>query len=239
MAPPIDRLSLLHLLQLADSAFPTGAFAHSFGLESLVREGWLVPEGNWAGTAAEMALEHLLAARLALEFARTDLPVLLAAHEAAVAGDLLQLVELDELATALKPVREWRMAGAQMGRRLISAVADFAPASLLSELLTAIDSGPHVSIAFGVAACLLGCDAAEAAQAYTAAACTGQLHAAVRLGLIGQRSMQRILQHLKPHIIEAVTMASQLPLEEVGGSLPLAEIAGMRHEYARERLFVS
>ena len=37
--PSLEGKSLLTLLQLTNSFFPTGAFAHSFGLETYVQRG--------------------------------------------------------------------------------------------------------------------------------------------------------------------------------------------------------
>ena len=102
---PIMRW-LPFLLQTTDSLFPTGAYAHSSGLESLVQLG-LVTD---APTLAAFLRTHALPA-----LARYELPYLGFAREAAARGDLPTLVALDREYGAGKLAREAREASAGIG----------------------------------------------------------------------------------------------------------------------------
>lgn len=235
-------MGLLDLLQIADSAFPTGAFSHSWGLEGVAQAGLAGLGYEQRRDGHEAALHDLLQARIACELARTDLPLLLAANRAGIDASLDALLALDAIAVAARAVREWREASARTGRRLLAAVQDFAPHAILGSLLAGSvgePPGPQLPIAFGLAAQRLDCDAHAAATAYAANATLGQLAAAVRLGLTGQRAVQHIYHQLKPAIESAIEYAASVSLDEVGGGMPLLEIAGMRHEGADERLFAS
>ena len=90
-----DTRWIAGLLQTTDSFFPTGAYAHSFGLEGLAQSGVVRDRA----TLRTFLLEHVLP-----PLARTDLPI--AAHAWAAVGaqppDWDQLRELCFLGSALR-----------------------------------------------------------------------------------------------------------------------------------------
>jgi urease accessory protein len=178
--PPVLQMtptSLLQLLQLADSALPTGAAAHSFGLETLASEGILHP-GN---------LEDFLAAWLEESGAQEAIFV-----RRAYTGHAR---ELSEELSARKPSCESREASLKLGHRfaqLANAIAG-----------TQIATGLHYSIAFGAAAAQLAIDEDAAVLAYLQQSVAGLVSACQRLMAIGQVAAARVVWNMKPAIERA------------------------------------
>src|SRR5947209_7294705 len=106
----MDGLRLLQLLQLADSALPTGALSHSFGLESLVEEGFLKVESLEAFLTEYLKETGLLEATFCRHAFHLDKSGENFRHDWGI---------LNERISAFKPARESRQGSLSLGRRLV------------------------------------------------------------------------------------------------------------------------
>jgi urease accessory protein len=212
---------LLDLLQLADSSFPSGSYAHSFGLEWLDRQGPL----DW---------QELLRLRLFDGLARLELPLLRAAYQASC---LAELQEFDGLADVLMPVRELRQASRSIGHSLLRAAAKLRPGGLPGHALTG--GVEHQAVVFGALLSAWSLPLADGLSVYAWQGLRQQLAAGQRLGRIGQSAVQGLLHDCKPWVGRAVEQSLRVPLEEAGAFAPWLDLAGMRHEQQFDRLFLS
>src|SRR4051794_33307153 len=107
----MDDAGLLGLLQLADSAFPSGAYVLSGGLETLIEEKGISDAAGLAGSVRAMLLGRA---------ARGDLVALVAAHRAARAEppEARTILEIDRRLDATKLAEEERIGSRRVGRRI-------------------------------------------------------------------------------------------------------------------------
>jgi len=216
------------LLQVNDSQFPSGAYAHSLGLEDLVQCG-VVRDAD--------GLQVFLREQIAPALCAFDLPMLARAHAAAMAGRTADLAALDRELDAWKLAAELRQASQRMGSRRLALVRRLAPAAVLDDF-AALESPQHHLVVCALE--LRSLPVAAAAWAFAHQAVTGYVTAAVKLLRLGQERAQAIIRttlvELAPSIESAVTLdAGRQP----GWFNPLLEIASLRHARARERLFIS
>ena len=213
------REAWLDALHLLDSSFPTGGFAHSFGLETLA-----------PGDLTQ--LRAVLALRVRGSLACFELVFLLHAYAAA------DLVDLDEQLDSMLLVREARQASAALGTHLLRAACDLFDRIRLRQFLVE-GRHHHHPVAFGAVAAALDLPRELAAEAYAFASLRGLVSAAQRLGWLGQRDAQRVLHELMPELRAAVERAGRVSITDAGGFAPAWDIASMAHERARARMFAS
>jgi urease accessory protein len=231
-------LSLLGALQLADSAFPTGLFAASHGLETAVQEGHV---RDAAG------LERFVAGWLGWSVGPGDAVAVGAAAAAARAGDVDLLVQIDTRLAATRLPREGREASLKAGRQLLATATHLAggPAgevAVLDALVQAVRAGDAPgthAVAFGAAAGSLGVPPLAAVLAELHAAASGILGAALRLLRVDHRQTQSILRRLAPRLEAIAGAAVRTDWRAMRPTAPLYDVLQMRHEVAHVRLFMS
>jgi len=222
---------LARLLQVNDSAFPTGGYAHSYGFEQVVRMG-LVSD---AESMADYLEKHLWPMLIHFE-----LPVVRFAREAALRGDEFDLIALDAEVDATKTARELREASRATGGRRLHAFAGTGASLLLMAFARAVEARRchgHHAVVYGLGLASLPQRALLTSWAFQSlsAVCLS----APKLLRIGQDSAQRVLTGSLERMEEKVTLSLAVGREELGWFDPLVEIASMQHEIAYERLFIS
>jgi urease accessory protein len=222
---------LARLLQVNDSAFPTGSYAHSCGFEQIVQLGLVRDE--------ESVLRHLenFVWPMLIHF---ELPVVRFAQQAANAGDLDDLIDLDAEVDASKCARELREASRATGRRRLHAFCEVGASSVVAAFANAVNGNKcqgHHAVVFGAGLALLPQQALLTSWAFQSlnAVCL----AAPKLLRIGQDAAQRVLTASLAHIDANIDKSLNVSREEFGWFDPLSEIASMQHEIAHERLFIS
>lgn len=216
------------LLQVNDSQFPSGAYAHSFGLEELVqREIVRNPEDM------EAFLQHQIVPGL-LVF---ELPYLTDAHAVAAEGNVEGLRAMDRELDAWKLAAELRAASRQLGSRRLALVRKLAPSPLLERYA---ESGAPCHHLIVCALELRDTPVEAAVCAFAYQTLSGYAYASMKLMRLGQeraqtlvkRAMAALIPRLNPETVPAGGA-------RIGWFNPLLEIASMRHARAGERLFIS
>jgi urease accessory protein len=225
--------ALLRLLQLADSTFPTGAFAHSFGLESYVARGSV-------RTAA--TLEAFITNTLLNAVAPSDGIACVAVAQAGSEWEAV-VQRLDRRLTAMKCVSEFREASRALGIRFLRMTTQLFALPCATNYLTAIDAKSlhgHMSLAFGLTCRDLELPLQPALAAWFRQHCASLVSVAVRLMPLGQTAGQALLARLGPTIVEAVERTLGRDIDDMTSFAPGHELAGIIHrDVLSTRLYIS
>ena len=236
----------LPLAQLCDSALPTGAFSHSFGLETYICEGVVDGEASFVSwlralVSTQLTFSEGLGLRLAFE--------------AVAADDWEAIAHLDALLVAQAVPNQVRRAGVTMGRRMLTiarlALEGTDGGRLLSRyaaLMDTKDTGnagdtggcrSHPAIVLAIAGYALAAPPAAVTAAYLQSSVISLTQNAVRAIPLGQDAGQRAIASVRGDVRAAVRRIGGLDETDLGAAAPGIEISQMRHERQHARMFMS
>ena len=239
----------LPLAQLCDSALPTGAFSHSFGLETYICEGVVDGEASFVSwlralVPTQLTFSEGLGLRLAFE--------------AVAADDWEAIAHLDALLVAQAVPIQVRRAGVTMGRRMLTiarlTLEGTDGGRLLSRYAALANTGDtgdtgdikgsggcrsHPAIVLAIAGYALEAPAAAVTAAYLQSSVISLTQNAVRAIPLGQDAGQRAIASVRGDVRAAVRRIGGLDEMDLGAAAPGIEISQMRHERQRARMFMS
>ena len=234
----LDDLALLRLLQLADSALPIGATAHSYGLETLTVEGDLGVD------RLERFFHDYLqeAGMLEATFCRLGYRTATLADDAPAFA--LRWLALNDQLSAYKTARESRTASATLGRRLLQLASSLEARSVLTSALQtakAQRADTHYSAAFGLVGAVLEIAETATVLAYLQQSLLGLISACQRLLPLGQSQASAITWRLKETLVSVAARSEQAALhpEALYVFTPVLDVGSMHHPVLTTRLFIS
>lgn len=225
-----DRRQLLRLQSWLSPAFPIGGYSYSHGLE-YAHEAGLIGDPD--------SVVDWLAADLEQGSGRVDAMLLLAAAHAD--GDAA-LLEVAELAAALRGTAELALESTQQGQAFLTSVGRVWPAAELERLAELLrTAGCPVALPVAVAlVCRAHGIAVEAVlPLYLQAWVANLVHAAVRLIPLGQTQGLTIMARLEGTVLRTADAAAAADPDDLGSAALMVDWASMRHETQTTRLFRS
>lgn len=222
------------LLQVSDPLFPTGAYAHSMGLEQ-----WAATCGyNSGDDLVKFFREHAGPA-----LARLELPYLRFVREAIVDEDWVTVLDLDAEIDAWKWASEIREASISQGRgrlRLLKKLWKASPE--IETYYTAFASGQARGHHLVVAALqfeLLKVPNEAGLMTYGYQGLANFVSASIKLLRISPESAQQALASGLERLPYWVAASKEVERETAGWFAPAFDIASARHATAFSRLFIS
>lgn len=216
------------VLQLADSGFPVGGFAHSAGLEAAIHLGEVESTRESLG---------LFCTDLAHQTAYAALPFVNSAH-----GDANRLAELDARLDVFLSNHVANRASRVQGRAFLATCCrafGLPELEALKALARDKKLASHFAPIFGAACRALGLTLTDTRQVFMFLTIRGVLSAAVRLNAIGSYDAQLIQLALSPEMDRALDATSHLDANDAQQTAPLLELFQMSHDRLYSRLFQS
>ena len=221
------------LMQLSDSAFPSGSFTLSHGLESLVYSGQIRTANDF---------QEFLKLLLHNKLGTSDLVALLHAYRASVNNDFVEIHRADLRLFASTTIAQTREAQRKSGRALLMVARSIWQDSQLETLDTDTAAGTIQClhpVVFAVVGRTVLLSESDTMVAFVHSFIASLALAAIRLGVLGHIQAQVVIKAIAFDIEPIIEKALAMTLEDMRSCTPAIDIAQMRHKYLDRRQFAN
>tara|TARA_A100001037_G_scaffold306676_1_gene353925 strand:- start:8593 stop:9282 length:690 start_codon:yes stop_codon:yes gene_type:complete len=225
--------SIYKLLQISDSAFPRGSFAHSLGLESYVDNKKIIDS-----TSLNRLIENLLKHSVGT----LDAVYLKESYNLTKERDLEKILRLDIEFHATKPISSLRNASHSVGKEFLRTSHEFLQNDHIGEYLNQINNDSaygHYPITFGVVSSVMDIPLEQTMESFFFGFVSSLVSAGVRLIPIGQTDGQRIIAKMEKLLPQIIEDSLTRTISESFSFAPAHEIQAMSHHRLHTRLFIS
>jgi urease accessory protein len=213
--------------QLADSAFPSGGFAHSGGLEA----AW-----QYERVKAGESLHQWMRCQLH-QVAHASAPFVASAHR-----HIEKFADWDTAADVFLSNHVANRASRAQGQALAMSLSRIFPQPVLTKLAAQIRAAEvfgHLAPTYGFICSEMGIALEQAVRLYLFLSLRGMISAAVRLGIAGPLEGQALQARLIPFAEGLIRPAVESSAENVVQTAPLLELLQGGQDRLYSRLFQS
>ncbi|MCG3402324.1 urease accessory protein UreF [Staphylococcus massiliensis] len=223
----------LRLFQFCDSQFPTGAFSHSYGLETYIQR----QDVNDAATFK--AWLHLF---LNEQLTYSDGLVMRLVYDAIKQNNKDDIIKYDQLLYVQNLPKETRLGAKQMGKRMVKLANELYDSEWLQWYERMLDEGyvyTHPAICFTLLGAHLDVEIETIISYYLYQNVSSLTQNAVRAIPLGQTAGQKIVENMLDDIDAVAKHIFKLEKRDIGLTSPGLEMNQMEHEHINVRIFIS
>ena len=223
----------LRLFQFCDSQFPTGAFSHSFGLETYIQR---------ESVNNDVTFVQWLKLFLNEQLTYSDGLAMRIVYEALEANDLDKILRMDQLIFVQSIPKETRVGAKQMGTRMVKLAMELYDSEWINwyhEQMKSKKAKLHPAIFFTMLGYHLGVDIETIIDYYLYQNVSSLTQNAVRAIPLGQTAGQKVVTQMVSYIEETRNHILSLDESDFGMTAPGLELNQMEHENVNVRIFIS
>ena len=223
------------LIQTTDTLFPSGGYAHSYGLEEMVALNQV---------SSPKDLEEFLMQQILPSLEKLELPYLRYCVEAVEKNELNELVSLNEEISAWKLTREIRDAGKFQGTQLLRMILEIYECPVSERFNQSLQEGNDQCQQITATALLRNAQNAPLTSSMIAwiyQAVSNFCSASIKLLRLGELTCQKIIHRCidAERVQDLLSKSLDVQRDKAGFFNPMLDLASARHELAFSRLFIS